>query len=265
LNVVWDNVREGLRRGVSFLNDEGIFNESLLPTEVILYLTSALWAGVPRDRVDQEGQARKLIRKTIWRASFTDRYGKTATTRAFNDYRDILKLIKNPNANVTPDLFDKKQNPLPSVGELIYSGWPSKRDRLGRAIIAVSLRGGGYDFADGGPVTADNVRSREFHHIYPRNFLQQQKKFSEHEIDSALNCALISWRTNRTVSDQAPDEYIKERARQVDVTEQEVQERLESHLIPYGDLIRNKFRKFLRKRAKLIRSSMRTLCKGHLP
>ena len=90
---VWDQVVVGLKRGVSFLRDEAIFNERLLPTEVIVYLTGALWAHVPVDGADQEGRARTLIRKAIWRASFTDRYLKTATTRAFADYKAIQDMI----------------------------------------------------------------------------------------------------------------------------------------------------------------------------
>ena len=206
---VWDQVVVGLKRGVAFLRDEAIFNERLLPTEVILYLTSALWAHVPVDGVDQEGRARTLIRKTIWRASFTDRYLKTATTRAFADYKTILELTRNPAANATPDLFDEDQYPLPDAMELIRAGWPSRKDRLGRAIMAVSLYGGGYDFADGAKATAENVGSREYHHVYPRSLLQGISP--DHEVNSALNCALISWKTNRRIGAKTPKDYIEAR------------------------------------------------------
>ncbi|WP_294223949.1 DUF262 domain-containing protein [uncultured Shimia sp.] len=260
---VWDQIIVGLKRGVSFLRDEAIFNERLLPTEVIVYLTSALWAHVPVDGADQEGRARTLIRKAIWRASFTDRYLKTATTRAFADYKAIQRMIVNPDSGATPDLFDEVQNPLPAAVELIRGGWPSRKDRLGRAIVAVSLYGGGYDFADGAKATADNVRFREYHHVYPRSLLQDQ--FPDHEVNSALNCALISWKTNRKIAAKTPKQYLEERGRDANATEEQVRQRLESHRVPYDDLENGDFKMFVETRANLIHLSMQKLCEGSVP
>jgi hypothetical protein len=260
---VWNQVVAGLKRGVGFLRDEAIFNERLLPTEVIVYLSSALWAHVPIDGADQEGRARTLIRKAIWRASFTDRYLKTATTRAFGDYKAISELILNPASTATPDLFDEAQNPLPTATELIRGGWPSRKERLGRAIIAVSLYGGGYDFADGAKATADNVRYREYHHVYPKSLVQND--FPDHEVSSALNCALISWKTNRKIAAKNPKQYLEERAADANATEAQVRHRLESHSVPYDILLGGDFRSFMDARAELIHASLQKLCEGSIP
>ncbi len=260
---VWEQVVTGLKRGVRFLTDEAIFNERLLPTEVIIYLTSALWAHVPADGADKEGRARTLIRKAIWRASFTDRYLKTATTRAFSDYKTIRDLILDPASSAIPDLFDEQQNALPSAAELVRGGWPGRKDRLGRAIIAISLYGGGYDFADGAKATADNVVRREYHHVYPKRLVQSE--FPDHEVNSALNCTLISWKTNRKIAAKTPKQYIEERASDANATEAEVRRRLESHLVPYDALIDGEFRDFIDARAGLIHDYMQKLCEGSVP
>lgn len=263
LASVWDQVVLGLKRGVGFLRDEAIFNERLLPSEVIFYLSSALWAHVPIDGADQEGRARNLIRKAIWRASFTDRYLKTATTRAFADFKAISDMISNPSSTAMPDLFDEAQNPLPSVAELIRGGWPSRKERLGRAIIAVSLYSGGYDFADGAKATADNVRHREYHHVYPKSLIQSN--FPDHEVNSALNCALISWKTNRKIAAKSPKQYLQERAADANATEEQVRHRLESHLVPYETLLDGDFRSFIDARASVIHASLQMLCEGSIP
>lgn len=263
LAAVWDQVVLGMKRGVAFLRDEAIFNEKLLPTEVIVYLTSALWANVPIDGVDQEGRARTLIRKAIWRASFTDRYLKTATTRAFADYKAILAEITDPTTDAQADLFDEAQNPLPQPAELIRGGWPSRKDRLGRAIMAVSLYGGGYDFADGAKATAENVRFREYHHVYPRALLQDD--FPDHEVNSALNCSLISWKTNRKIAAKTPKQYLEERAQDANATEDQVRHRLESHLVPYDDLVSGDFKSFVEARAERVHAAMVKLADGSLP
>ena len=265
LPEVWDRVVYGIRRGVSFLRDEMIFNQKLLPTEVIVNLTSALWANVPEAGTDDEGHARMLIRKAIWRACFTDRYEKTATTRTFADYKAILSHIKDANSDEKPELFNNEQNPLPVPEELISGRSPKGKDRLGRAIMAASLYCGGYDFADGAKATPENVGppSREYHHLYPRTLIEG--KFSDQEVNSALNYALISWRTNRKIQAKWPGQYIKERSRAENISEEQVRQRIESHLIPYEELIADDFKAFLIARSERIHGAMEKLAGGLLP
>ena len=260
---VWEKVVLGLSRGVEFLRDESIYNEKLLPTEVIVYLASALWAHIPLDGTDEEGRARTLVRKAIWRASFTDRYLKTATTRAFADYRALRDMVIDPDSKSSPDLFDESQNALPEADELFRGGWPGRKDRLGRAIMAASLYGGGYDFADGGKATADRVQRREYHHLFPRSLVEHS--FPEHVVNSALNCALISWKTNRKIAAKSPKQYIDERAADANASEEEVRLRLESHLVPYDELIGGNFDEFIAARSEKVHASMKQLTQGTMP
>lgn len=262
LAAVWDEVVMGIQRSVDFLRDEGILNEKLLPTEVIVYLSAALWAGVPEDGTDQEGWARSVIRKAIWRASFTDRYLKTASTRAFADYKRLRKLIADPKYSKIPELFDEELNPLPDVTELVRGGWPSRKDRLGRAIVVVSLSAGGYDFADERKATAKNVPKREYHHVYPKALLVNE--YSDQMVNSALNCALISWATNRKIGAKTPKAYIDARAKDAKATEAQVRIRLESHLIPYDELISGDYEAFLSAKASLVHEKMVKLVNGHV-
>lgn len=259
LETVWDDVVTGISRGIAFLQSEMIFNEKLVPTEVITYLTSALWAVPPEFGTDQEAQARKLIRKAVWRASYTDRYLKTATTRAFADFKSLKKLLLNPDSEELPPLFDDNLYPLPTEEDLVKAGWPTRRDRLGRAILASSLRDGGLDFASDEKASAENIGKREYHHIYPRALIEDDFPIETH---SALNCALISWKTNRKISAKSPDEYIAERAKFAEISSEEVRKRLESHLIPYDALIAGNYQVFLATRAKMIHDRMTKLAKG---
>lgn len=261
LAAVWDEVVVGVSRSMDFLSDEGIYNDKLLPTEVITYLSAALWAGVPEDGADEEGWARTVIRKALWRASFTDRYLKTATTRAFSDYRRLKELISNPNHQPIPELFDEDANPLPEVAELLRAGWPSRKDRLGRAIIAASLSSGGYDFADGAKLSAKNIGKREYHHVYPKALISDEH--SDALVNSALNCALISWKTNRKIGAKTPKEYLDERAKDAKATQEEVRRRLDSHLVPFDALISGDYIMFLEARAELVHDRMTKLVNGH--
>lgn len=260
LESVWDKVVNGISRGIEFLQSEMIFNEKLAPTEVITYLTCALWADLPKFGTDQEAVARTLIRKAVWRAIFTDRFLKTATTRAFADFKSIKKLLHDSSSDELPPLFDENLYPLPTDEELIRSGWPTQRDRLGRAVIVASLRDGGLDFASDEKASADNIGKREYHHIFPRALVDG--RFPKEEVNSALNCALISWKTNRKISAKSPAEYIADRAKFAKISMDVVKERLESHLIPFNALIAGDFRAFLDVRAKMIHKRMTKLANG---
>lgn len=259
LEKVWDKVVTGIDRGTKFLRDEKIFNEKLLPTEGIIYLVSALWAELPEDGTDREGVARKLIRKAVWRASFTDRYLKTSTTTAFADYKSLRNLLRNLTPHENPLLFDDKLYPLPDIDELVRGGWPKRRERLGRAILLLSLQDGGRDFASDENAHYNNIQKREYHHIFPRTLVE--KDFPD-EVNSALNCALISWKTNRKISAKTPAEYIEERAKSAEISMDDVKKRLASHLIPFEELMAGDFEKFLDARAAIIHERMTKLANG---
>ncbi len=258
LDRVWDSVVNGVERGVKFLQSEMMFNEKLIPTEVITNLTCALWAVLPIFGTDEEAVARKIIRKAVWRASFTDRYGRV-TSKAFQDFKSIKKILQNPSSQEVPQLFDDISYPLPTEEDLVRSGWPNRRDRLGRAILATSLRDGGLDFASDEKASAENIGDREYHHIFPRALIEDQFPTEAH---SALNCALISWRTNRKISAKSPAEYITERAKHANISMIEVKRRLESHLIPFDELMEGDFQAFLKARAKIIHERMTKLAEG---
>lgn len=260
---VWPDVKRGFHNGLRFLRSEAIFNEKSLPTDVAVYLVCALWAGVPDEGFDAEGNARTLIRKALWRACYTDRYGKTSATRAFADFKTLSKLIADPRADVRCELFDDKAYPLPEQGELVLAGWPGRKDRLPRAILATALRAGGYDFADGAPVLPDNIGRREYHHLYPVSVLGGDR--NDERINRALNCALITWKTNRKVGAKTPKAYIEMRAKSACLGEAEVRQRLASHLIPYDILIAGDYDAFIEARAAGIARDMEMLCNGAIP
>jgi len=257
---VWPRLEQGFERGLEFLRLEGILGEKTLPSEVAVYLTCALWADVPEYGYDHEGNARTLIRKALWRACCTNRYIKTATTRAYADYRILAALIAGKPVPNPPELFDTLANPLPEAGELIVASWPTRKDRLPRAMLSIALRNGSLDCADAAPATPGNIGRREYHHIagFPEGT-------QESEIFRALNCALITWRTNRKLSATSPTDYIRARTEQAMLGETEVRQRLASHIVPYAEMSAGDYAKFMEKRAALMVEAIAALCDGAEP
>lgn len=263
LSSVWPKVVAGLERGLQFLSDEALFNEKTLPSDVAVYLTCALWAAASNLKLDQEGNARQVIRKVLWRACFTHRYGKTSATRAFADYKALRGMIDGTTPNATCELFDSAAFRLPDLDEIKVAGWPGRKDRLPRAILATSLRRKAQDFADGTPIGRNNISARELDHLYSCGYLTVDR--DDPLANRAVNCALITGLTNRNKSAAAPSDYVAKRAKAANLGEDTVRRRLSTHLIPYGALVSDNYEMFLDERAKLIEADMKALCDGVEP
>lgn len=253
----WGELVGGVQRAVTFLEEERVFDAKRLPTDVVLPVLTALWAGAPQG-LDGEGRARTILRKYLWRAFFSNRYEKSTNSRALADYLELRALIAQPSAP-PPAIFDDVQYPLPQADELIAARWPTNKDRLGRAILALALRQGGLDLADGGTVSRANLPKREYHHLFPDAHLERQG-YSDAEIYRSLNCALVTWQTNRNISDKEPERYLAERLEGTPLGEAEVRQRLDSHLIPYDEMVAGDYVKFLERRAQKVRDKMLKLC-----
>ena len=125
---------------------------------------------------------------------------------------------------------------LPAVEELERAPWPRLRNTLARGILAATLRGGGRDFADGTPANRDSLSKREYHHLFPAALLRNDGCLDESQINLALNCALVTWNTNRNISAKEPVAYLRERVQRAPLGEEQIRSRLNSHIIPFEEL-----------------------------
>lgn len=273
----WQQLVAGIKWAIQILEEEGIFDERRLPTTVILPVLAALHACFP-SKLDARGRARGLVRSYVWRAFLTRRYDRTATSRALQDLRELSSAIKSGITERTAPIFNEEEHPLPSVDELMQTGWPYRKDTLARGILALSLKGGARDFADDQIVTRQHLHQREYHHLFPRSLLSDDEKLHP---DYALNCALVTWNTNRDIAAKEPIRYLEERTTRASLGENEVRRRLHSHLVPYDELavggydnipdakdrstkIARDYEAFLRKRASMMSEAMKILCQGEL-
>lgn len=253
----WDRYHKGVVRAATFLEEERVFDAARLPTDVVVPVLVALWAEAP-EGLDAEGRARSILRRYMWRAFFTKRYEKATATTALADFNELKPFLWD-SSKPRPTIFDETEYPLPEKTELMAAGWPKKKDRLARAILALSLRQSGLDLADGSTASRENLSRREYHHLFPDARLRSLNR-QDHEIYRALNCALVTWRTNRNMSDKEPERYLAERRTPDDPTDEEIRSRLESHLIPMEEMVSGDYDAFLDRRAELVEAAMRKLC-----
>lgn len=274
----WHKVERGLDRMANFLERERIFDEARLPTNAVLAVIAAAYELIPEDG-DYLAKAEKLLKRYLWSSFFTDRYENSAASRAYADFKALKALLMEKtfdNAQlITVPVLNRKESPLADVDSLLAARWPKAAGIEARAILAVSLYLGANDFADNSTATYENIQRREYHHVFPDALL------SEATIDSykALNCTLITWKTNRIIGRKDPLEYLRERVAAAD--EATVKERLRTHLIAFnllsnahyaglsGDELARKlkedFDQFLQSRAELVVAAMNKLASGETP
>jgi hypothetical protein len=275
----WDAMENGLNEMSVFMQNEGIIDQERLPTNAVLAVIAALYSLIPKNG-DERGLCEYLLRKYLWSAFFTDRYENSAASRAFSDYigmkRVITHAVKTDGSSYNESnipIFNPQNHPLADEDELISAAWPKSDTIRGRAILAVACRLGSIDFATGQKIDRNNISTRQYHHIYPDALLK------EAGIESylALNCALITDSTNFTVGRKDPLVYLKDRYKWV--SEEIVNDRLNSHLIPIRELanggyenltseeerklkITNDFNAFIRKRARMFVEAAKGLVEG---
>lgn len=274
----WERLVAGVRWAVRCLQDENVWDSQRLPTVAVLPVLAALHDVVP-EKLDSAGNARIVARKYMWRAFLTRRYENTAATRSLQDLRGLKKIMEEAADSSMAPIFKEDEYPLPTAEELARAGWPKKRDILARGLLAITIKNGAFDIADAERATSDHVKQREYHHLFPDSLLTNDGRLDAAQSYRALNCALITWNTNRTVGSKEPIAYLRERAEKSTLGEQIIRDRLSSHLVPFDELFVGGFSKFdepdqraqqiseaydrfLTARALLFEEPIRALCDG---
>lgn len=120
------------------------------------------------------------------------------------------------------------------------------------------------------------------HHLFPNSLLVEDGRVPESDSFRAPNCALITWRPNRSISAKTPLRYLRDRIDRSDLGEEEIRRRLESHLIPfdainvggYADIvdadqrahrIAADYESFVHARAEMVHEVTLKLCSGQSP
>jgi hypothetical protein len=205
LRSSWTNGKKGIEFAINFLVSNVGINSPALLTSPFIVLTLSYW-GHLNDYKISSVQARNMKRWVLI-ANTKSRYSTSAEQLLDQDLA-ILKsrgteqeLIDRLSAQF--GRLDVNENDL--IGRRSSSGYF-------RAMYLAFLEDGAKDWTTNLKISLRHTGSEhklQFHHIFPKAFLKiHYPHLRRTQINDIANLAFIGGKTNRQISDKAPQEYL---------------------------------------------------------
>jgi hypothetical protein len=246
--------RQALMQAVDALVTQfGIHSWEFLPYEAVLIVLCFLFGrcSAPSD-VDTP-----RLRQWFWRAAFSQRYRVGGENFVSRDLSDVAGFVLGSQGN--PADFG-----VPPHGDLWKKTKFRAKNSLSIAFVLALASLRPRNLTTGAHVDVESALShfnkKEFHHIFPKNYLKLGKVVGEH--DALANICMLAASENKIISDRSPTEYIPEC---VDALGSQANAVFRSNLLPLPDSVDYsslEFSDFLTRRSELIRNLVDRLCAG---
>ncbi|RMD64858.1 DUF262 domain-containing protein [Candidatus Parcubacteria bacterium] len=237
-----DPLEKGFREAARFLRRQGFYSQRELPYSTQLVPLAAVMVRLG-DRWLEPRIHDKLAR-WYWCGVLGELYGGSVDTRMANDYEDLLRWFEDD------DLIPRTVRDAIFQPERFYT----LRSRLSAAykgIQVLILREGARDWfwkASIKELDADEI-ALDIHHIFPRKWCEAHG-IERERYDCILNKTPISYKVNRMIGGDAPSVYLPriQRHKQVQLSDEEMNELLASHALDPVLLRQDAFDAFLEDR-----------------
>ena len=235
-----DKIEQGYKKAARFLAREKVFDAKDLPYQTQLIPLSAICAMLENSFEDDT--IRRKLAHWYWCRVFGEMYGGANETRYALDIVDVLRWLNGGeeprtmrDANFTPPRLLTLQTRLSAA----YKG-----------VMAQLMQVGSNDFINGDPIELTTYfdLNVDIHHIFPRNYCQQQN-YNNQFWNSIINKAPLTYRTNRILGGNAPRVYLENIEQQHEITTERLNDTLQCHLIDPNLLRTNDFDSFIADRA----------------
>ncbi len=235
------DVQHGLIRAARLLAREKVFDARSLPYTTQLIPLSAICA-VLGDRFEEEPVKEKLAR-WFWCGVFGELYGGANESRFAFDLPEVIGWINGgdePRTVKDASFSPTRLLSLQTRNSAAYKG----------LMVLLTKGEGSRDFLSGDTIEIHSYfdMAIDIHHIFPRSYCEKQGQ-KEHLVNSAINKAPLSARTNRIIGGNAPSSYLASLEKNHGVSPGKLDAILISHRINPVLLRADDFAGFLRDRA----------------
>ena len=240
LNV--DNLKGSLEKTIDFLSTElNMMSRDFLPHSHQIVPLTFFFSKVNLPTANQS----KIIKQWFWKTSFSKRYSGSTDLHMDEDIAFFNKVMANDFSGI--DKYSYSIDDKNLIDQKFTKGSPYTR-----AFLILMAQKSPLNLTNGNKIDLGNAlskyNSKEYHHIFPRNFLKKKGK-EIGEINSLCNFCFLPADSNKKISNKAPSEYIFEL-----LPEDRYTDILESNLMPIKKEIYQKdnYDEFLKQRAQKI-------------
>lgn len=240
---------QGFEQAERFLRYEGLHRPEFLPYRAQLVPLAVVLAHLKERWL--EPQIQKKLASWFWCGVLGELYGSASETRIALDVQQLLAWIHDPSAHVpsTVEISSFNPNRLDTLR--------SRNSAAYRGIYTLLQREGARDFFWKSKMVnldRDEVKL-DIHHIFPKKWCVAQG-IQSRSYDAIVNKTAIAYKANRMIGGDAPSLYLKklQEHKQVQISDPEMDQILESHLIDPQSLRTDDFQGFYaaRKAALLV-------------
>lgn len=237
----WANLlMEGFERAAFFLQSEYVFDAQFLPYGSQLIPLAAIRTVLDKDELT-EGEKVKLA-QWYWCGVFGELYGRSIESRFARDLPEVVEWVRGGGTvpqTVNTALFQH--------GRLL--SLRSLRSAAYKGVYSLILRKGAHDWRTGDKI-ADYYQFEKTvhgHHIFPRAWCEKNN-VDEDRRESIVNRTPVSAKTNQMIGKKAPSEYLVDIEEEANITEDQINNHLQSHCIDPDHLRRDDFDEFFKAR-----------------
>lgn len=197
-----DEVKASYELAIDFLSTElGIPSDRHIPYSNQLVVLSDVFRGENKPTASQ----RSAIKRWFWRTAASGYFGGWNTGNMSSDQKGVEAFVAGDAA----ELASSAAEPSPDV-------WRNQQFRLNTAhakILALLLASlGPRDLVSGQAIDVGNAlhfqNSKEFHHVFPRDFLAEAG-IDRKKSNLLANIVMLTSDSNKVISNQAPSSYFR--------------------------------------------------------
>lgn len=244
----FNEIEKGILGALDFLKREAnIKHYKMIPFPGLLVPLSAYFATSKPDGVAYSSKQKTVIMKWFWRSVFNRRFSSDVNERQATDIINMLGLKEDENYEFK---FPRDEIKF----DFAKSNFSSANANSRTHILLLNTVAP-HSLLSGARIDLDKVLKKgskhEYHHIFPKHYLEQFGK-TRGEINNLANICFLTRSDNNSIKDKAPAVY----GAQIDAKRKD--EYLASAIIP-ADFENLEYEQFIEKRTSLLEEKARVL------
>lgn len=251
LRSLSEKIKKSIERAVDFLaTDLNVPSDAFLPYENQLIVIAYYYSKVQSPTHTQL----KSLRRWFWQTGFAEHFRGAADSILEKDFKAIDELI-----------LDEKEESLMIRVSLVENDLLKrqfiKNSAFSRTFMVMLANNSPRNISNGEKIDVTQALSvfnkKEFHHIYPQDYLKQ-KGIEVTKRNNVCNICMLASTQNKIISNDAPKLYFQ---KYIDQLGDNANEILRSNILPNkNDLDLEDYEEFLKDRSRLLISEINRLC-----